>query len=127
MNAAVARSGLPSQLVRFAVVGASNTVVTFITYILLASALPAAAAAALGWVAGAANGYRLNRGWTFHSRAHGVAPAVRYLGVQAVAAGVDAGGVWALAGASRVVAELVALAVASALAFVLCRRWVFAG
>ncbi|WCB96193.1 hypothetical protein DSM104299_04949 [Baekduia alba] len=125
MNAAVARSGPPAQLVRFAVVGASNTVVTLITTMMLGLALPATVAAALGWGAGAVNGYRLNRGWTFASRARGAAPAARYVGVQALAAGVDAGGVWALSGSSRVVAALVALPVASLLAFVLCRRWVF--
>jgi putative flippase GtrA len=117
------------QLARFAVVGASNTAVTFIAYILLGLALPAVAAAALAWTAGAANGYRLNRGWTFASDARGFGVGARYAAVQGVAAGVDAGGVWLLraswSSSSRIVAELVAIPAASLLAFVLCRRWVF--
>ncbi|HEY6759691.1 MAG TPA: hypothetical protein VI318_09380 [Baekduia sp.] len=39
----------------------------------------------------------------------------------------DAGGVWLLAGGtSKVVAEIVAIPVASVVSFALCRRWVFA-
>jgi putative flippase GtrA len=118
---------LPTQLIRFAVVGASNTVVTFLVYLLCGLALPAIAAAAISWTAGAANGYRMNRGWTFASRVRGATPAARYAGVQAVAAAIDAGGVWLLAGGtSRVVAELFAIPVASVVSFALCRRWVFA-
>ncbi|WP_051221925.1 GtrA family protein [Conexibacter woesei] len=121
------RGPLPRQVVRFAVVGASNTVLTFIAYILLSAVMPAVAAAVLGWAVGAANGYRLNRGWTFASAARGLGPAGRYLVVQGLAAGVSAGGVVVLGGSvPHAVAELVSLPVASALAFVLCRAWVFA-
>lgn len=121
------RGTLPRQVARFAVVGASNTAVTFVAYMVLALAVPPVAAAVLAWAAGAANGYRLNRGWTFASAARGARPLVRYLVVQGLAAGVSAGGV-VLLGASvpHAAAELVSLPVASALAFVLCRAWVFA-
>jgi putative flippase GtrA len=119
---------LPRQVVRFAVVGASNTAVTFIAYMLISRVLAAVAAAVLAWAAGAANGYRLNRGWTFASRARGASPVARYLVVQGLAAGVSAGGVLLLGGdVPHAAAELVSLPVASALAFVLCRAWVFAG
>jgi putative flippase GtrA len=121
-----ATGALPAQVVRFAVVGASNTAVTFITYMLVSRLVPAVAAAVLGWAAGAANGYRLNRGWTFASRARGARPVARYLAVQALAAGVSAGGVAILSGMPHAAAEAVSLPVASALAFVLCRAWVFA-
>jgi putative flippase GtrA len=122
-----ARAELPAQVVRFAIVGASNTAVTFLAYVLLSLAVPAVAAAVLGWVVGAANGYRLNRGWTFASSARGARPAARYLVVQGLAAGVSAGGVVLLGGdVPHAAAELMSLPVASALAFVLCRAWVFA-
>jgi putative flippase GtrA len=122
------RGALSTQIVRFAVVGASNTVLTFITYMVAALVLPAVAAAALGWTIGAANGYRLNRAWTFAAGgAHGAGPAARYLVTQALGGGVSAGGVWLLRGdVPHSVAELVSLPVASALTFVLCRAWVFA-
>lgn len=117
-----------TQLVRFGIVGASNTVLTFVTYMLAALVVPAVAAAVLGWVVGAANGYRLNSAWTFKaSRARGARPISRYLVAQALGAGVSAGGVWLLRGdAPHSVAELVSLPVAAALTFVLCRAWVFA-
>lgn len=125
-----ARGGrLATQLVRFGVVGASNTVLTLAIYTALATAVPAVAAAAVGWCAGALNGYRLNRRWTFASGACGATPVLRYTGVQAVAGVLNAAAVWALvrnAGAPHVVAELVGLPMAAALAFVLCRWWVFA-
>lgn len=124
-----ARPGeLVTQLVRFAVVGASNTVLTFITYMLAALVLPAVGAAVLGWVVGAANGYRLNSAWTFKGTGvRGARPVTRYLVAQALGAAVSAGGVWMLRGdAPHSVAELISLPVASALTFVLCRFWVFA-
>jgi putative flippase GtrA len=120
---------VPAQLVRFGLVGATNTIITLIAYTLIAAIAPAAAAAALGWAVGAVNGYRLNRAWTFASAVRGAAPAARYTGVQAVAAAVNAGAVWLLVAnghATHLVAELVGLPAASALAFVLCRWWVFA-
>jgi len=120
-----------TQLVRFAVVGASNTVVTLLLYALLVAAgVPSVAAAGLSWAGGAANGYRLNRAWTFASAVRGLRPAVRYAGVQALGAGLDALAVWALvarAGEPRLAGELVALPVATALTFYSSRRWVFAG
>jgi putative flippase GtrA len=124
-SASLSRSVLPTQLARFAVVGVSNTAVTLISYTLLALALPAVAAAALSWGIGAANGYVLNRTWTFASRVHGARPVARYGVVQALCAGVNAMVVWMMRGDPKLAAELVALPLASLLGFALCRRWVF--
>ena len=121
---------MSTQLVRFAVVGASNTIITLIMYALLVAAgVPSVAAAVISWSGGAANGYRLNRAWTFASTVRGTRPAVRYAVVQALGAGLDALAVWALVThehAPRIAGELVALPVATALTFFCCRRWVFA-
>jgi putative flippase GtrA len=118
-----------TQLVRFAVVGASNTMITLIMYALLVTAgVPSVAAAVLSWSGGAANGYRLNRAWTFASTVRGARPAVRYAAVQALGAGLNALAIWALVThehAPRIAGELVALPVATALTFLCCRRWVF--
>ena len=122
---------MTAQLVRFGVVGATNTLVTFVTYaVLVALGAPAAAAAAIGFAAGAANGYRLNRGWTFRSAARGVATAARYVSVQAAGAGVDALAVAALVGHQhlpRLEGEALALPAVTLLTFLLCRSWVFGG
>jgi putative flippase GtrA len=117
------------QMARFGLVGASNTIITLMVYALLVRALPAVVAALVAWAAGAANGYRLNRGWTFASRARGARPAARYLCVQGAGAGLDAALVWLLiaaAGASHLAGEAGALPIASAATFALCRWWVFA-
>jgi putative flippase GtrA len=120
---------MSTQLVRFAVVGASNTVITLIMYALLvAVGVPSVAAAVLSWSCGAANGYRLNRAWTFASAVRGAGPAARYLAVQACGAGLDALTVWAVVSrehAPRIAGELVALPIATALTFFCSRRWVF--
>lgn len=121
---------MSTQLVRFAVVGASNTMVTLILYALLVAAgVPSVAAAVVSWSGGAANGYRLNRAWTFASAVRGARPAVRYAAVQGIGAGLDALAVWALVAhehAPRIAGELAALPLATALTFFCCRRWVFA-
>jgi putative flippase GtrA len=135
MTAVMTRQRLPpalvGQLTRFAVVGATNTILTLVSYALLVAAgAPAVAAAVASWTLGAANGYRLNRAWTFASAARGASPALRYCGVQAVGAGVDAAAVWALvaqAHAPRLAGAAAALPLATALTFALCRQWVFAG
>ena len=57
------------QFTRFLVVGASNTLISFIVYrLLLAVAMPYAVAAPLAFAAGALNGYVLNSRWTFDAR-----------------------------------------------------------
>ena len=54
--------------------GVTNTAVTLAAYaIVLGVGLPVPVAAVAGWTAGAVNGYRLNRAWTFHSALTGAA------------------------------------------------------
>jgi putative flippase GtrA len=129
-SAAAPARPLIVQATRFALVGATNTVLTLGAYALLSLAgLPGPAAAALGWVLGAVNGYRLNRGWTFGSALRGVTPAARYVAVQALGAGLDALGVWlvvAHGNLPRFEGEIAILPVVTLLTFALCRGWVFA-
>jgi putative flippase GtrA len=118
-----------AQLVRFGAVGATNTAITLAAYAaLVAVGAPAAVAALAGWALGALNGYRLNRGWTFRSAAHGTGPAARYALVQAVAAGVNALGVAIVVGdehAPRLAGQIAILPVVTLATFLICRRWVF--
>ncbi len=55
-----------AQLCRFAVVGVANTVLSYLLYTaLVAARVPYPMAGAIGFTAGAINGYILNRRWTF--------------------------------------------------------------
>jgi putative flippase GtrA len=124
-------TGTIGQLVRFALVGMTNTAVTLASYaVLTAAGTPAAAAAAAAFGLGAANGYRLNRRWTFRAPSTGAVTAGRYVAVQALGAGLSAAGV-AMAtgrlGLPRMAAEAVVLPWVTCTTFVLVRRLVFVG
>jgi putative flippase GtrA len=122
---------LVAQLVRYGLVGATNTALTLAAYAaLVALGLPAVLAAAGGWGVGAANGYRLNRAWTFRSALRGASPAARYVAVALLGAGIDAVGVSIAVGHDhlpRLAGEVAILPVVTVLTFALCRWWVFAG
>ena len=121
---------LAGQELRFVLVGATNTALTLSAYALLVlGGVPSPMAGALGWALGAANGYRLNRGWTFRSALRGLTPAARYVAVQALGAGLDALGVWLAVGDGhlhRLEGEIAILPAVTLLTFALCRGWVFA-
>jgi putative flippase GtrA len=117
------------QFARFAVVGATNTAITLVSYGLLVSAgIPPVAASAVAFALGAANGYRLNRGWTFHSSRRGAAPGARYVAVQLAGLGVNAAGVAVAVGwvaVPRLAGEIAILPVVTTMTFLLSRNWVF--
>ncbi len=119
------------QLVRFGLVGATNTALTLATYgALVALGAPVASAGAAGWAVGAVNGYLLNRAWTFRGAARGGAVAARYLCVALVGSGLDALLATLAVGHEhlpRLAGEVVVLPPVTLLSFVLCRAWVFAG
>jgi putative flippase GtrA len=117
---------LAGQLARFATVGASNTLVTLASYaILTALGLAAPPVGAVAFVAGGANGYFLNRGWTFGCASRGVGLVARYAAVQGLGAALDALGLAAL-GLPRMAGEAVVLPCVTLMTFALSRQWVFA-
>jgi len=60
------RRGVSRQFVRFLVVGASNTALSFVAYrLLLLVSTPYLVAAPVAFAVGVLNGYILNRRWTF--------------------------------------------------------------
>ncbi|HEY1368499.1 MAG TPA: GtrA family protein [Gaiellaceae bacterium] len=66
------------QFLKFAVVGAGNTALSWLVFLALASVgMPSPAAAAAAFAAGAVNGYVWNSRWTFGARG-----PLRYLVVQ---------------------------------------------
>ena len=74
------------QFTRYVLVGATNTLISFVCYsILVALSTPYVLAAALAFTAGAANGYVFNRRWTFDARSSARARTV-YVLVQAAGA-----------------------------------------
>jgi putative flippase GtrA len=119
-----------AQLVRYGLVGVTNTALTLGAYAaFIALGAPAPLAAALSWSVGAINGYLLNRTWTFRSDARGARPAARYAVLQLAAAGLDALAVGALVGdahLAHMAAEVVILPAVTLVTFAASRRWVFA-
>jgi putative flippase GtrA len=118
------------QLVRFGLVGATNTALTLATYsVMLALGSPVALAGAVGWGVGGVNGYLLNRAWTFRGAARGAVPAARYVVVQLMGSALNAALAAIAVGEEhlpRVAGELAVLPPVTILTFVLCRGWVFA-
>jgi len=119
------------QLVRYGLVGVTNTAVTLAAYaIVIGVGLPVPVAAVAGWASGAVNGYRLNRAWTFRSALTGAGPAARYVVVATFGAGLNAIGATFAVGHEhlpRLAGEVAILPAVTLVTFVLCRRWVFAG
>jgi putative flippase GtrA len=115
------------RLARFAAVGLTNTLITLATFTLLTKAgLATAPASAAAFAAGAANGFRLNRRWTFGATdARGHAVVARYVAIQALGAGVSAGGAAALTDLltlARLVAEASVLPAVTLMTYMLTRQ-----
>ena len=121
---------MTGQAIRYLLVGVSNTAITLAAYALaIAAGAPAVVASVIAFSAGAVNGYRLNRSWTFRSELRGLRPAARYIAMITLGLGLNALGVrLAVHGAEvpKIAAELVALPPVTAMTFVLARAWVFA-
>jgi putative flippase GtrA len=116
-------------LARFCTVGVSNSLLTLVIFALFVHAgAPAPAASAIGFGAGACNGYLLNRRWTFRGAPGGPQTVARYLVVQGLGAGLSAAGM-ALATTdldlAHLVAELLVLPCVAVITYVLARRLVF--
>jgi putative flippase GtrA len=120
---------LTGQLARFLVVGVSNTAITLVVYaVLVRAGLPPVAASVAAFAAGAVNGFRLNRAWTFRSARRGAGPAARYVVVAALGTALNACGVALavhVAELPKIAGELAALPPVTAATFVLSRAWVF--
>jgi putative flippase GtrA len=117
------------QLVRFGLVGVTNTLLTFVAYAAAIRIgvryLPAAAA---GFLLGALNGFVLNRAWTFQHGGRALASGWRYAVVQLVGLGANLAVLWAAVHLGRfghLPGEVVAAAPVTLLTFALSRLWVF--
>ena len=118
-----------AQLCRFAVVGMANTVLSYMLYTALVTArMPYPVAGAAGFSAGAANGYILNRRWTFASDDSRQARA-RYLAVQLGGLGATTTLLWLVVtvGTSRLAAYAATIPLVTLVTFSANRSWAFAG
>lgn len=80
------------QVVRYALVGVSNTVISMVVYAtLLALGVGYVAAVVVAYFAGVANGYTLNRRWTFLAGRFSVGSLSRYTTVQATGLALSVG------------------------------------
>jgi putative flippase GtrA len=120
-------SQVAKQFGRFVVVGASNTLLSLAIYLLLlAVGVPYPVAAACGFVAGAINGYLLNRWWTFSAPPASRRQVAAYLAVQVVGLLITVGVVDLLHGRAPVlVGQAVAIPLATVAMFSLNRTWTF--
>jgi putative flippase GtrA len=119
------------QWVRFAIVGGSNTVLSWCVFaVLYRAGVHYLLASGLAFAAGAVNSYVLNRRWTFASDGHWVPELLRFAVVQGVGLAIDVGLLFTLvhdAGVPHLLAQALVFPVASVVTFVLSRRWAFAG
>lgn len=117
------------QFVRFLVVGAGNTLLSFVAYrLMLEIGTPYAVAAPVAFGVGALNGYILNRRWTFAAKD---STQARLMYVSIAAAGAISTTLLVLlyvevAGIDRVLAYLLAIIPVTVSTFVGNRIWTFA-
>jgi putative flippase GtrA len=121
-------TSLRVQLLRFAVVGVANTAITLGAYAVALGAgvgyLPAGAAA---YALGGANGFLLNRAWTFSHKGRALPAAARYAAVTALGIVANLALLRAAVGfgVPRVAAQAAAVAPVTLLTFALNRAWAF--
>jgi putative flippase GtrA len=118
------------QLVKFGIVGVSNTLLTLVVYTLLLKAFGVwyLAASAVGFAAGATNGFLLNRRWTFREHVGDAFTPVRWAIVQGCGLGINEGLLFLFVSEARLdklIAQICATAVVTVTTFFVNRAWTF--
>jgi len=118
------------QFMKFGIVGVSNTLLTLAVYTLLLKVAGVwyLAASAIGFIAGAVNGFLLNRRWTFREHVGDAFTPVRWGIVQTCGLGVNEGLLYLLVHDARLdalIAQLCATAVVTVSTFFANRAWTF--
>jgi putative flippase GtrA len=118
------------QFLKFGVVGVSNTLLTLAVYTLLLKVVGVwyLAASAIGFIAGAVNGFLLNRRWTFREHVGDAFTPVRWGVVQTCGLGINEGLLFLLVHDVRLdalIAQLCATAVVTVSTFFANRAWTF--
>jgi putative flippase GtrA len=118
------------QLVKFGIVGVSNTLLTFAVYTFLLKVLGVwyLAASAIGFVVGATNGFLLNRRWTFAGHVGDSLTPLRWAIVQGCGLAVNVGLLYVFvhdAKLDKLLAQAFATAVVTVTTFFINRAWTF--
>ena len=124
------RGPLVVQLVKFGIVGVSNTLLTFVVYTLLLKVFGVwyLAASAVGFAVGATNGFLLNRRWTFREHVGDPLTPVRWAIVQGCGLGINEGLLYLFVHDVRLdklVAQACATVVVTLTTFFANRAWTF--
>jgi putative flippase GtrA len=118
-----------TRLVRFVLVGGSNTLITLLVYsVALHLGVWYPIAAGLGYAAGIVNGYTWNRTWTFETGTFHLPEFSRYVVVQVGGLGANVLGLTLaveILGMGKLTGELVTLAPIVLVSFILNRWWIF--
>ncbi len=118
------------QFIKFGIVGVSNTLLTLVVYTLLLKVFGVwyLAASAIGFVAGAVNGFLLNRRWTFREHVGDALTPVRWGVVQTCGLAIDEILLYVLvhdAHLDKLLAQVCATAVVTVSTFFANRAWTF--
>lgn len=130
-KAAVAlRIPLVAQFVKFGLVGVTNTILTFVVFTVLVESFGVfyVGASAIGFIAGAINGFLLNRSWTFRGHAGGSLAPLRWTVVQGCGLLADLGLIYLFvkdAGVSKLAGQALAVVLVVGATFFANRIWTF--
>lgn len=118
------------QFAKFGLVGVSNTLIAFAVYTLLLKVFGVwyLAASAIGFVLGAANGFLLNRRWTFAGHVGDAFTPVRWGIVQGCGLALNEGLLFLFvdeAGVEKLLGQAFATAIVTVLTFLVNRAWTF--
>ncbi|MDE3069685.1 MAG: GtrA family protein, partial [Acidobacteriota bacterium] len=119
-----------AQFLRFAVVGVSNTALTLVIYTVLERAFGVwyLLASAIGFIAGATNGFLLNRRWTFRGHRGDALTPLRWTTVQGAGLALDELLLYLgvhEAGLDSLLAQALAVGIVVVLTFLANRAWTF--
>jgi putative flippase GtrA len=118
------------QFVKFATVGVSNTLITFVVYTVLLKGFGVwyLAASAVGFIAGAINGFLLNRRWTFRGHVGDALTPVRWFIVQGCGLALNEGLLYLYVdqlGLDKLIAQALSIAAVTVSTFLVNRAWTF--
>jgi len=118
------------QFMKFALVGVSNTLITLLVYTFLLKVVGMwyLAASAIGFIAGATNGFLLNRRWTFREHVGDALTPVRWAVVQSCGLAVNEGMLYLLvhdAHLEKILAQVAATVIVTITTFLANRAWTF--
>jgi putative flippase GtrA len=124
------RAAVLVQFVKFGIVGVSNTLLTFVIYTLLLKVFGVwyLLASAIGFAAGAVNGFLLNRRWTFRGHVGDARTPLRWATVQTCGLGLNEALLYLWVdgiGFDKLLGQAFAIAVVTTTTFLANRAWTF--